>query len=94
MKLVSIYDAKAQAFMKPIFFDNHAMAIRAFRAATLEEGSDFHRFAEDYTLFAIGEFDPNDGSLFNYESNVPLATALQFQAENTPLKLAGENTNA
>lgn len=60
----SVFDAKAELFGQPLFAANVAVAIRAFTAAVQSEDHDFHKFAEDYTLFEIASFDAETG-LFN-----------------------------
>jgi len=57
-KLVfSVYDSKANAFLQPFFAVSRGVAERSFFAAVMDQGHDFNRFAEDYTLFELGEFD-------------------------------------
>lgn len=60
-KVFSVYDTKAGAYMTPFFYPSEAMAIRAFTQAVLSPEHDIHAFPQDYTLFAIGEFDDEKG---------------------------------
>lgn len=55
--IFSVFDSKAQAFLPPFFCVTRGVAVRNFRQAVLTAGHDFQRFASDYTLFELGEFD-------------------------------------
>lgn len=59
--IFSVFDSKAQAFIQPLFSQTRGTAIRAFTQAANDQAHDFNRFAEDYTLFELGSFDPNTG---------------------------------
>lgn len=61
LKVFSVYDSKAEAFMQPFFVSTVGMAARMFEEACLDEKHNFHRHAGDYTLFEIGEFDDSTG---------------------------------
>lgn len=63
LKAFSVFDAKADAFMAPIFLKTEGLAVRSFSQACSDEGSDFNRFASDYSLFEVGEFDELSGML-------------------------------
>ncbi len=70
--IYSIFDAKANAFHTPFFSTNHSTAIRSFEQAALDEGHEFNRHSEDYSLWFIGQFDAESGEL---SSNVPVSIA-------------------
>lgn len=61
-KIFSVYDSKAEAFLQPFFADTEGIALRSFTASALAEEHNFFRFAEDYTLFRLGEFDDSTGA--------------------------------
>ena len=63
MRIFAIYDSKAEAYLQPFFSPTKATAIRSFTQAANDEKTDFYRFAEDYTLFEIGEWDPVGGEI-------------------------------
>ncbi|AXL14743.1 nonstructural protein [Microviridae sp.] len=85
MKLFSIYDSKAQAFLTPFFSKNDATAIRDFAHAANQESHSFHRNAGDYTLVALGEWDEQEGIVDLYEAHENLGTALQHIVPINPL---------
>ncbi len=82
----SVFDSKVGAFLLPFFSRNRAVALRSFTTACQDESTDFHRYAGDYTLFEIGEWEPEKGIYSPLESKLSLGLASQFLALNTPDK--------
>lgn len=78
LKVFSIYDSKAEAYLLPFFCVNTAVAIRSFSTGARDKGSDFFRHAADYTLFEIGIWDPSKGSWVANDIKKSLGTALEF----------------
>lgn len=78
IRIFTIYDSKAQAYLQPFFCVNNAVAIRTFTTAANNPEHDFNRYAADYTLFAIGEFEPTSGNINIFESKVNLGMASEF----------------
>lgn len=75
-KLVfSVYDSKANAFLQPFFAVSRGVAERSFFAAVIDERHDFNRFAEDYTLFELGEFDEESAQFSCLETPRSMALA-------------------
>lgn len=74
----SVYDAKAEAYLRPFFADTKGLAVRSFRDAANDSSSEMCKHAEDYTLFRIGVFSQVSGLLeaCNPES---LGNALTFK---------------
>lgn len=63
LKVFSVYDSKAAAYLQPFFSTTVGLAMRSFGDAVKDEGHQFHRHAADYTLYQIGEFDDEKGIL-------------------------------
>lgn len=63
MKIYSVYDSKANAYLQPFFSENAATARRAIGPVVHDENHLFHKYGEDYSLFEIGEFDENNGQI-------------------------------
>lgn len=82
--IFAVFDAAAEAFLTPIFFQTKGMAIRAFEVACNTEGHDFADHAADYTLFHIGFYDPSDGVLQSLPTPDSMGVALQFVERNVP----------
>lgn len=83
MKIYNVYDAKAECYLTPIFFKTHALAIRAFENAINTPEHDFNRYSEDYTLFHIGDYDEDNGTITPVLTLVPLSKANELK-KGTP----------
>lgn len=62
-KIYTVFDSKAEAYLQPYYAKNDSVAIRLFRVAANDKEHQFSISAEDYTLFRIGEFDVNNGTI-------------------------------
>lgn len=76
LKVFSVRDQKAEAYLNPIVTETDAVAIRMFDRACRDETHDFHQHAEDYILFKVGEFDRTTGELIPI-----LPTAVRYAVE-------------
>ena len=81
MRIFSVYDSKAEAYLQPFFALTTAAGVRMFQRAAMDASSDFHLFAADYTLFELGEFDQSSGLIEQHATLVNLGTALQHVAQ-------------
>jgi hypothetical protein len=79
MKMFCIHDSKAEAYMSPFYFKTKAEAIRAFSASCQEPDSNLSKFASDYTLVEIGEFNETTAEINTHLSPIILANASEFQ---------------
>lgn len=77
MKVFSIYDSKAEAYMQPFFSQNKGTAIRSFADAAQQEEGQFAKHSADYTLFEVGEWDEDTGTMMPAKANINLGTALE-----------------
>lgn len=59
----SVLDSKAAVFGTPWFARTRGVAVRMFVAAVNQPDHDWHRFAEDYSLHQVGEWDEVLGAL-------------------------------
>lgn len=86
MKLImcSIHDSKASIYHKPMFFMNEAVARRAFQNIVNAPETEIAKNPEDFTLMHVGEFDDANGSINNFEANISLGCALDYQREELP----------
>lgn len=62
-KLFSVYDSKAAAFNMPFSSANRSTAVRDFTRAANDPSTSMYEFPEDYTLYEVGEFDEDLGTL-------------------------------
>lgn len=81
MKIYSIYDSKAEAFIQPFFSPNKATALRSFTQAAQDEKTQYFTHGADYTLFEIGSWDEQKGLVTPAEANMNLGTALEHKGE-------------
>lgn len=80
MKIFSVYDSKAEAYIRPFFSKNAQTAMRDFATAANDQTTAFHRNAGDYTLFEIGEWDEQTGVIKTNDIKTNLGTALEARA--------------
>ncbi len=80
MKLLvfAVFDAAAEAFLAPIFFDTKGQAVRVFADACNDAEHQFRRHADDYTLFHIGFYEPSSGELSALPTPDSMGVALQY----------------
>jgi len=81
VKVYSVYDSKAEAYLPPIFFPTDAAAVRAFGSAVSSPDHDFCKYPEDYTLFAVGEWDEQKGELTGYSTQISIVTARSLEVK-------------
>ena len=62
-KVYVVHDSKADAFMMPFFMQEDAQAVRGFQDQVNNPESPFFNHAEDYTLFNIGRYSEETGTL-------------------------------
>lgn len=63
IRAFTVHDDKAMAFLPPFFYPAVGEAIRAFIDASLTTDHRFNKHATDYTLYSIGYFDDQKGTL-------------------------------
>jgi hypothetical protein len=78
MKVFSIFDCKAEAYLEPFFASTSGLAARRFEEAARNEESQFHKHASDYTLFEIGDWDEMTGELRALETKISLGVAVEY----------------
>lgn len=70
MKIFTVRDAKAEAFITPFFLPNTAMAERTFSDCINSDSHQFGQNPEDYSLWLLGEFDMNAGTVESHEPEI------------------------
>lgn len=93
MIIVSVYDSKVSAYMKPFFVPAVGAGIRAFSDEVNRGGdSELSKHPEDYALYRLGEFDDQVGAFQELphrpELLVTAVTVLQVAVDPRQLKLA------
>lgn len=85
MKIYSVYDSKAEAYMAPWYARTKGEAIRSFEQAVINPETQLNKHPADYTLFELGEFDEYTGTLTANIAKTALVNALDFGREKRPL---------
>lgn len=78
LKVFSVYDAKAEAFMPPFMYSTKGQAIRVFADSINDSNCVLSKHPEDYTLFEIATFDEELGVYVSLDVKVSLGLALEF----------------
>lgn len=73
----TVYDKKVQAHLQPFFCRTIGEAVRSFTEAVNDPSKQFGRYASDYSLYRLGEFDDNSG-VFECGDPVMVVTALEL----------------
>lgn len=82
LRVYSVYDSKAEAYMQPFYFNSRGQAIRAFSDTCNDPKSQLFAHAGDFTLFEIAKYDDQTGIMLN-EKHVNLGVALEFKNEES-----------
>nr|UXQ88144.1 MAG: nonstructural protein [Microvirus sp.] len=61
--MYSVYDSKSESYTIPFFDYAEGRALRSFADCCQDPAHQFGKHPEDYTLFSVGIFDDNTGSL-------------------------------
>lgn len=81
LKIFSLYDSKAEAYMQPFFMQTKGQAIRAITDTATNKESQIGRHPADFTLFELGEYNDSNGTFQTHEARVNLGTCLEFIKE-------------
>lgn len=76
-RMYTIRDNKAECYLSPFFFQRDGEAIRAFDDVVNKSGSQINAHPEDFSLFKVGEFDQDTGSVTPI-APISLGCALDF----------------
>ncbi len=82
MKLVSVYDTKAQAFLHIATTRTSAEAIRQFESAAQDPKSQFNQFPNDFILYELAEYNELTAEITPHAKHLHLAVAADFINKN------------
>ncbi len=82
LKIFTVYDTKALAYLPPFFLPNELMAKRVFGDMADDINHQFGKHPEDYSLYEMGDFDDGKAK-FEISAKAPilLITGLMAAAE-------------
>jgi hypothetical protein len=89
MKVFSVRDSKAAAYMQPFFSLNEATAHRACGACLIDSNHPFYSTPEDYSLYILGEYDDSSGKFTLLDAPEHLFNLIDL-ANNADHELTGE----
>jgi hypothetical protein len=62
-RMFTVYDVKAEAYLVPFFARTRGEATRMFANSANDPNHQFFTNGEDFSLYALGEYDDSDGSI-------------------------------
>lgn len=77
MKLFTVHDKKAEAFLAPFVAKSVGDAARMFETECKNNDSMFSKFPSDFTLISLGSWDERTGLILS-ESHVIIANASEY----------------
>ncbi|AXH73039.1 MAG: nonstructural protein [Microviridae sp.] len=69
LHVYAVLDQGVGAFLPPLFMRSKGEALRSFTEAVNDPKSNFHRYAHDFHLMYLGEWDDNSGA---FDASVPV----------------------
>lgn len=78
LKIFTVYDSKAEAFLPPFFQATKAMAQRVFETVANDPKHQFGAHPADYTLFEIGEFNDESAEIVPHKTPKNIGLAIEF----------------
>lgn len=91
-KLYALYDSKAEAYSGPISHRTKGEAIRTFSDECNNPESVLYKHPEDYTLFEVGTFSIENGTITPHQACIAIGKAVDFKKQmsidDTQLSLA------
>lgn len=87
IRIYAVYDSKAERYLQPFFTGSKGEAIRSITNVVNDPSHNFCTYAEDFTLFEIGEYNDQKGEI---SSTPPLSLGnlIEFKdSERFPVKV-------
>lgn len=81
-KMFAVHDSKACAYMLPWFQPEKGMAVRMFSDSVRDKDTLLGKHPADFTLFFIGEFDTDTGTVIAVVPHETLINGVQVRKED------------
>lgn len=78
MKLISVHDVKAKAFLQIATVRTPGEGIRQFESVCRDPKTQFAQFPSDFVLVELADYDELTGIITPHETHRILATASEF----------------
>lgn len=72
----AVYDSKLKTSLPPFFSPNVPTALRRWHYTCNQEGSDFHNYPGDYTLFELGVYEADTMEEVQHDTKINHGLAL------------------
>lgn len=76
--LYSLYDNASQLYWAPFAAENDDVAKRSLRMMAVDERSIISKAPNDYSLYLVGDFDPDDGQLSPLSKPLKISTVSEL----------------
>lgn len=87
LKIFTVYDSKAEAYLQPFYMQSKGAAVRAFADSCNDPQSQFFKHPEDFTLFELGEYDDSTAKITSHQTLKSIGLALEFKnSDNNRIK--------
>ena len=88
LKLFSVFDSKVGAYTSPTVARSSAEAMRQFGVACNSADHQFFKWAEDFTLFELGEWDELTGTMLPYPTPLAICKAIECSGKHSEFYFA------
>lgn len=82
-KMFSVRDSKIGTFTQPFFSQTVGAALRSLEAAVYDTNHDFCKWAKDFDLYHIGEYDAETGTVIPLAQPQHIASCLDFKNQKS-----------
>lgn len=79
MKIFTVYDSKAAAYLLPFYSENQQTAIRSFEGAVNDPDHQFNKFPQDFNLFELGSWNQSTAKFKLHKAPVHLGLAIEYK---------------
>lgn len=83
LKMFTVYDSKAETYLRPFSMLTTGEAIRGFITSLNMPDTDYCKYPGDFTLFEVGTFDPRTCDLVPYDSLQNLGNGLHLKSKGS-----------
>lgn len=80
LKVFAVRDVKADAYGALICVPTQGLAMRAFIEAAADPRGPIAQYPTDYSLYELGTFDPNSGTLIGHKTPIFVSSAIEAKA--------------
>lgn len=79
--MFTVRDDKAEAYFQPFFVNNENLAIRAMKDCIGDDGHQFSKHTQDFSLYALGTYDDTTGKMELLDKPTHIANLVDLKGE-------------